>query len=68
MKPPHLQIPNQTLQEMEKKKKEKSAKNVHKPIVPFSNRLKSNKISAQMGNIFEMFNQAKTNVPLLDAI
>jgi len=37
--------------------KEKSAEDVHKPIVSFSNRVKSNKLNAQMEKILEMFNQ-----------
>ena len=50
------------------KEKEKSAEDVHKPIVPFPNRLKSNKSNAQMEKIVKMFKQVKINVPLLDAL
>ena len=47
--------------------KDKSAKQVHKPTTPFSNRPRSNN-NAQMDKILEIFNQVKINVPLLDAI
>ena len=40
-------------------KKEKSAEEVYKPVVPFPNRLKSNKSNAQMEKFVEMFNQVK---------
>jgi len=41
------------------KKKEKLAEDVHKSVVPFPNRLKSNKSNAQMENSVEIFNQVK---------
>jgi len=47
---------------------DKSTSQVHKPIVPFSNRLKNNKQNPYMDKIIEIFNQVKINVPLLDAI
>ena len=47
---------------------DKSADQVHKPIVPFSNRLKNNKQNAHMDKIIEIFYQVKSNVLLLDAI
>jgi len=59
---------NPTTLETEEKKKEKSAEEVHKPIVPFSSRVKSNISNAQMEKILELFSQVKINVPLLDAI
>jgi len=49
-------------------KTDKSTSQVHKPIVPFCNRLKNNKQNPHMDNIIEIFNQVKINVPLLDAI
>jgi len=49
-------------------KKDKSASQVHKPIVPFSNRSKNNKQNPHMDKIIEIFNEVKINVPLLDAI
>ena len=48
-------------------KKDKSAKNMHKPIAPYPNRLKD-KQCAQMDKVREIFNQVKINIPLLDAI
>ena len=48
--------------------KDKSASQVHQPIVPFPNRLKNNKQNSHMDKIIEIFNQVKINVPLLDAI
>ena len=59
---------NSTTSESVENEKEKSAEKAHKPIVPFSNRLKSNKSNAQMEKILEMLNQVKIDVPLLDAI
>ena len=41
---------------------------MHKPIVPFSNRLKNNKKNAHMDKIINIFNLVKINVPLLDTI
>jgi len=46
-------------------KKDKSASQVHKPIVPFSNRLKNNKQNAHMDKIIEIFNQVNIHVPFL---
>ena len=49
--------------------KDKLADKVHKPTIPFPNRLKNNnKQTAQTDKIFEVFNQVKISVPLLDAI
>ena len=48
--------------------KDKPTSQVHKSIVPFSNRLKNNKQNAHMDKIIEIFNPVKINVPLLDAI
>jgi len=45
----------------------KSAEQVHKPTTPFSNRLRNNN-NAQMEKLREIFNQVKSNMPLLDAI
>jgi len=59
---------NPTTSETKVKENENSAEEVHKPIVPFSNRLKKNKSNAQMQKILEMFNQVKLNVSLLYAI
>ena len=67
MKPTSTNSKPNTLENGENKK-EKSAEDVHKPKVPFENRLKSNKSNAQMEKIFEIFNQVKFNVPLLDAM
>jgi len=50
------------------KEKEKSAEDVHKPVVPFPNRLKSNKSNAPMEKILEIFSQVKIIVLLLDTI
>ena len=50
----------------DKSKKEKSTSHVHKPIVPFPNRLKNKKQNVHMDKIIEIFNQVKINVPLLD--
>ena len=50
------------------KKTSQSVSQVHKPIVPFSNRLKNNKKNSHMDKIIEIFNQVKINVTLLDAI
>ena len=47
---------------------DKSTSQVHKPIVPFPNRLKNNKQNPHMDKIIEIFNQVKINVSLLDAI
>ena len=47
--------------------KDKSASQVHKPIVPFPNRL-NDKQNSHMDKIIEIFNQVKINVSLLDAI
>ena len=41
---------------------------MHKPIVPFPNRLKNNKQNAYVDKIIKIFNHVKINVPLLDAI
>jgi len=49
-------------------KKDKSTSQVHKPIVPFPNKLKNNKQNPHMDKIIEIFNQVKINVPLFDAI
>jgi len=54
--------------EKRKKRKEKLAEDVHKPIVPLPNRQKSNNSNAQIEMILEMFNQLNINIPLLDAI
>ena len=52
-----------------KSAEDKSTDQVHKSILPFSNRLKNNnKQAAKMDKILEMFNQVKINVSLLDAI
>ena len=48
--------------------KDKSASQVHKPVVLFPNRLKNNKQNSHMDKVIEIFNQVKINVPLLDAI
>jgi len=48
--------------------KDTSASQVHKPIVPFPNKLKNNKQNPYMDKIIEIFNQVKINVSLLDAI
>ena len=48
--------------------KNKTDEQTHKPIVPFSNRLATNKTNAQMEKIREIFNQVQINVPLLDVI
>jgi len=45
-----------------------STSQVHKPIVPFPNRLKNNKQNPHMDKIIEIFNQVKINLPLVDAI
>jgi len=58
---------NPTASEFKQNKKEKSVEEVHKPIEPFSNRLKSNKSNAQMDKILEIFNQVNINALLLDA-
>jgi len=50
----------------DKFEKDKSTSQVHKPIVPFPNRLKNNKQNPHMDKIIEIFNQVKINVPLLD--
>ena len=52
----------------DKSKIDKSTSLVHQLIVPFSNKLKSNKQNPHMDKIIEIFNQVKINVPLLDAI
>ena len=57
-----------TLSNSDKSEKVKSVVQVHKPIDSFSNRLKNNKQNEHMHKILEMFNQAKINVLLLDAI
>ena len=49
-------------------KEDKSASQVHKFIVPFSNRMKNNKQNAHMDKIIKIFNQVKINVSLVDAI
>ena len=41
---------------------------MYKPIVPFPNKLKNNKMNPHMDKIIELFNQVKINVSLLDAI
>ena len=46
---------------------DKSAKQVPQPIIPFPNRLRSNN-NANMEKMFEVFNQVRLNIPLLDAI
>ena len=38
------------------------------PIASFSNRLRSNRHSAHMNQILEMFKQMKVNIPLLDML
>ena len=48
--------------------KEKLVDQVHKPIVPFPYRLKTNKQNAHVEKIIEISNKVKINVPLLDAI
>jgi len=48
--------------------KDKTAEQTHKPIVPFPNRLATNKTNAHMETIRKMFNQVQINVPFLDAI
>jgi len=53
----------------DKSEKDKSVDQMHKPIVPSSNRLKSNnQQTEQMEKILEMFNKVKINAPLHDAI
>ena len=54
--------PSPTLPQLdsESTKKDKSDENVHKPIAPYTNRLK-NKQSAQMDKVREIFNQVKIN-------
>ena len=46
---------------------DKSTKQVHQHIAPFSNRLRNNN-TAHMEKILEVFNQVRLNIPLLDAI
>ena len=46
---------------------EKSAGQLHQPIAPFPNRLRSNN-NAHMEKLLEVFNQVRLNIPLLDAI
>jgi len=53
---------------MSLKKTSQSVSQVHKPIVPFPNRLRNTKQYPHMDKIIEIFNQVKINVPLLDAI
>ena len=48
--------------------KDTAAKEVHKPVALFPNRLRNNNKNTHMEKILEMFNQVKLNVPLLDAI
>ena len=48
-------------------KVDKSAKQVHKSIAPFPNRLRNNN-NAHMEKILEVFNQGRLNIPLLDTI
>jgi len=48
--------------------KDKIAEQTHKAIVPFPNRLATNKTNTQMEKIRKMFNQVQINVRLLDAI
>ena len=48
--------------------KEKLVDQVHKPIVPFPYRLKTNKQNAHVEKIIEISNKVNINVPLLDAI
>jgi len=48
--------------------KNKEDEQTHKPIVPFPNKLPTNKTNAQMEKIRKFFNQIQINVPLLDAI
>jgi len=60
---------NSNSSKTDKSEKDKSADpdQVHKPIVPFPNMLKSNnKQNAHMEKILELFNQVKINVPLLE--
>ena len=46
---------------------DKSAKQVHQPIAPFLNRLRSNN-NANIEKLLEVFNQVRLNIPLPDAI
>jgi len=48
--------------------KDTTTDQVHKPVASFPNRLRNNNKNMHMEKIFEMFNQVKLNVPLLDAI
>ena len=59
MKLPHPQISKNTSENGEKEK-EKSVEDVHKPVAPFPNRLKSYKSNAQMEKILQIFNQVKS--------
>jgi len=46
---------------------DKSTKQVHQPIAPFPNRLRSNN-NAHMEKLLEIFNQVRLNIPLHDTI
>ena len=68
--PAQLSIPSSSTPSPQNSKEtevDKSAKQVHQPIAPFSNRLKSNN-NAHMEKQLEVFNQVRLNIPLLDAI
>ena len=68
--PAQLSIPSSSTPSPQNSKKievDKSAKQVHQPIVPFPNRLRSNN-NAHMEKLLEVFNQVRLNIPLLEAI
>ena len=63
--PPQLVPPNLLHKHLTK---DKTAEQVHKPVAPFTNRLRDNNKNMYMEKMLEMFNEVKLNVPLLDAI
>jgi len=63
----HTQASTSSSPNFSKSEKDKSTSHMHKPIVPFLNRLKKNKQNPHMAKIIEIFNQVKINVPLLDS-
>jgi len=68
--PAQLSIPSSSTPSPQNSKEtevDKSAKQVHQPIAPFSNRLRSNN-NAHMKKLLEVFNQVRLNISLLDAI
>jgi len=71
-RPTDLVAPTETRQDKPKEENESTQPStimrVHKPIAPFSNRIRNEKDHPHVDKIRDTFSQAKINISLLDAI